>query len=158
METTTTKQQNSEVLASDVLLTILVNLKYRCGKKQLFMKIRYSDFHLMFWLPSVFDEFLAKHFIYSNSGPSIFSPSLQKAIEQLQFGGLICWPDIQEPDLMRLNPSAESYYNEELLSNTDKKLPPQDFISIQKVVDKFMEGIVREQLELIVDRPHLMNC
>lgn len=146
------------VLASDILAAIFVNLKRHCEKRQLFMKVDYNKFQRIFYELMLRDpesrQCLRNYFVFSDSGPAPFSPLLQKAIAELQLGGIICWPNTQEPDVMRLNPSAEDWYDKVLVANTKRKLALQDVITIQKIARR----IDTNWPELIVDRPHLMNC
>lgn len=161
METTTdTKRQDTEVLASDILLAILVNLKILSSRRQLFLKGNYNTFQEIFismlsFLSFSAEKFFRKYFIFSDSGPVSFSPSLQQAIKELQLAGMICWPDLQEPDLMRLNQSAEDWYREVLTADEKRgRLSAQDIVTIQQIARKIMMAWP----ELVVDRPHLMNC
>lgn len=159
METTTdTKRQDTEVLASDILIAIFVNIKNLCEKKQLFIKIRTDELQLiinalLLTYPGELD-YLKKLFVFSNSGPIPYSPQLQEAVERLQLAGMICWPDIQEPNLMRLDPSAEGWYYINLVGTRPQKFPFQGVITCKLIAEK-MKCFFST---LIVDRPHLMNC
>lgn len=154
-------------LASHILLAIFENLRSQNNKRQLFMKVSYND------LQDIFYRALASHvqylsggpyfkyahlkdlFVFPDSDPIAFSPTFQAAIAQLQHGGMICWPDSQEPDLMRLNPSATDYYETILLRYTDNRLAYQDIIAAQEFAKMISEQ--ERWRKLIVDRSHLMN-
>jgi len=65
--------------------------------------------------------YLRNLFVFSDNPTSDpFCPILQTAIECLQLGGIICWPNNQEPDIMRLNQSGVDYYKNELLRYTKR--------------------------------------
>jgi hypothetical protein len=148
METTT-------VLASNILAAIFVNLKRQCEKRQLFMRAGYNEFQHIFHelLQDPEFQYLQNYFVFSDRGPVPFSLSLQDALVKLMCAGMICWPDFQELIVMRLNPSAEDWYDKVLTANTERRLPNQDIITIQKIARR----IAAIWPELIVDRPHLTN-
>lgn len=155
METTIKKRQDTEVLASDILVAILVNLKRFSNKQQLFLKVSYSTFQEIFKVLCLVSdsEFIKKYFVFGMVGSFIYSPLLQEAIEIMQLAGMVCWPDIQEPDLMRLNPSAEDRYEKVLTGDDERKLHLQDIIRIQTIVRKINEIWPH----IIVDRSYLTN-
>jgi hypothetical protein len=147
------RAKNDELSPRDILLAILVNLKRQCEKRQLFMRAGYNKFQDIFreLLQDPEFQYLQNYFVFSEPDPVPFSSMLQKAIEKLQFSGLICWPTFHEPDVMRLNPSAEDWYDKVLMVDTERRLPLQDII--QKIA-----RIAAMWSALIVDRPHLTNC
>jgi|SRR3989344_385651 len=154
METIAKERQDTEMLASDILIAILVNIKKLSGQEQLFMRVNYHSLHTIFWsVRTGFETFFEKYFIFSDSGPFPFSPPLQEAIEQLQLAGMICWPDVQEPDAMRLNLNAENWYYEILMGSGPQSLSRQDVIIVQQIAEK----IIKVFSPLIVTRPYLMN-
>ena len=145
------------VYASDILIAILVNLKKSCNTRQLFLKAGSYDFQKIFWeiLQNPQFEYLRKMtFVYSDSGPEPFCPILQESIEHLQLSGMLNWPDLNEPEIMRINPSAEEYYTQESLGVGNKRTTLQDVIA-SKQIAKLLKG---RWSQLIVERPYLVNC
>ncbi len=163
----TTVRIGSVTLASHILLAIFENLRSQNNKRQLFIKAGYDDLQTIFYellitrgkyLDGVLYsklEYLKDLFVFSNSSLTLFSYTLQAALEHLQLGGTICWPNSEEPDLMRLNPSATKYYEDVLLRNTDQRLAYQDVISAQEIAKIMSQHLPWRQL--IVDRHYLMN-
>ncbi len=149
---TTVVRQDNTVLASDILVAILVNLKRLCEKRQLFMGIGYNEFQYIFYelLQDPKFQYLQNCFVFSDPDPTPFSSALQEAIEKLQMSGLICWPI---PDVMRLNPSAEDWYDKELVVY-ERRLAFQDIMTALQIA-KRIDAIWPE---LIVDYPNLVNC
>ena len=150
---------------SSILLAILVNLKRECNKRQLFMAASSSDLQNILYKVLIGDwQYLSggSHFeygylqdliVFSDPDPIPFSPILNQAIEQLKLAGMICWPDILELYLMRLNPNAVNYYEERLLRNTPERLAYQDVIAAKEIA----KTIAKHWKKLIVDRNYLMN-
>lgn len=147
------KQVVTMAYASNVLVAILVNLKRQCTKKRMVMKVNYNKFHEIFCVlnrySSVIDlgQFLNRYFVFSDFGPVPFSPRLQEAIEALQVAGMISLPDLQHPDVMELNLSAENWYEKELLANTENRLAHQDVMAAQKIA----KLILGSWPELLID-------
>lgn len=162
---TATIQIDDIARANHILLAIFENLRSLNNKRQLFMKVNYYGLQDIFYkilgdggqylsggLYFKF-EYLKHLFVFSKYGPISLSPVLQSAIQQLQFAGMICWPDLHEPDLMRLNPGISDYYEMVLLRNTPERLAYQDVISAQEIA----KTINAHWQKLVVDRNHLMN-
>ena len=129
------QEDSPVVFASDFLIAVLVNIKKASAGRQLFIDLDYNGFQEL-WDIIVRDyrfSYLKKLFVFSDSGPIPFCPILQEALEHLQLAGILCWPDRQEPNIMRLNPSAELYYENDLTSTGSNRLPLQDIQTSQEI-------------------------
>jgi hypothetical protein len=109
-----TAQARTPLLPDDVLTAILALAKKKSGEERL--AFRGHDYTLQ----KVFRQLglechsrLLEPFVFSESGPEPYSPTLNEAVSRLQLSGLV---GRENPDyeILFLRPSAEKYFQEEL--------------------------------------------
>jgi len=129
----TTVRIGSVTLASHILLAIFENLRSQNNKRQLFIKAGYDDLQTIFYellitrgkyLDGVLYsklEYLKDLFVFSNSSLTLFSYTLQAALEHLQLGGTICWPNDADWDPLVLYSLVTGRPIETLLAGPESK-------------------------------------
>ncbi|GEM_PF-2604882 len=107
----------------DILLSILVLAARISGNSELSLPVDE--------LQGLIREFrggaegvILRCFVFSDSGPVPFSPTLEESIGRLSLGGLVSRYDTQNPEILRINPAGEEYFQKEIqphLNESDRK-------------------------------------
>ncbi len=123
------------VRADDVLAAILA-LAERASGKHLEVRAHDSNLQKIFRdLVKRFD-YLRPHFVFSDSGPELYSPTLNESFARLQLAGLI---GRQNPDyeVMFLRPAAMEYYSQML----EPKLDAEAKKALDEIAKAFVQSI-----------------
>lgn len=115
----TTMPVDSRVRADDVLTAILALAEQDSGGR---LEFRAHDSYLQEVFRDLVNRFdyLRQHFVFSDSGPRLYSPTLNESFARLQLAGLI---GRQNPDyeVMFLRPATKEYYSRMLEPGLDEE-------------------------------------
>jgi hypothetical protein len=125
------------LLPDDILAAILAVAEQTSGETRLAFRGHDSTVQKLFWklaqdCPSSFMD----PFVFSNSGPEPYSPTLSESISRLQLSGLV---GRENPDyeILFLRQSAEQYFEKELKD----RLSVGDLAEVQRLAQGFLRLI-----------------
>lgn len=123
------------VLADDVLGAVLTLAARQCAKR---LEFRAHDSTLQGVFRDLAGrfEYLRRYFVFSDSGPEFYSPTLNESFARLQLAGLI---GRQNPDyeIVFLRPAADDYYKHVLEPTLDEPTRTQ----LQEIATAFVQSV-----------------
>lgn len=129
------KATGHSLLPDDVLSAILALAEQARGKR---LEFRAHDSKLQQVFRDLAEQFeyVRSHFVFSDSGPERFSPTLNESFARLQLAGLI---GRQNPDyeVVFLRPGAGSYYAQVL----EPDLNPSAKEQLQQIANAFIQSV-----------------
>ncbi|MBI1955144.1 MAG: hypothetical protein HYS38_02010 [Acidobacteria bacterium] len=134
---------SSRLLPDDVLSAILTIAKQELGKKtEERFSFRGHDSKLQeifYKLSEEIDSPLVKEFVFSDTGPTPYSPILNESVSRLQLSGLL-GRENPDYDVLVLRPAADTYFREVL----ERRFTNEEKEQLKKIAKRFL---------LLIERP-----